>query len=442
MWQRILNRLEMLRTSYWFVPGVLLVGGVVASQVVLMLDHALEPKKLEAIWWIPELEAGPAQTVLIAVAGAAISLATLVFSITLIVLTLTAGQFGPRLMRRFMRDRTTQLVLGLYTATFIYCLLVLLGIPGISTDAFVPRIGLAGGMVLAVVDIAMLTFFIHHVSRSIQATDMVERVAGDLAAAIDGLFPEELGDDIAQLPSPQGPPADFEQRLARIQPENPGYLRRVDAPGLMRAATELDILVRIPRIGEFVGVAPLLEVYPTEKVDDELKRRLRGTMIVGPTRTPAQDVEYCIERLVEIAARALSPGINDPFTAISCIDQLGAAMANLGGRTMPSSHRYDDEGRLRVIADAETFADVLSHGFDPIRQYGGGQILVTTRLFEALANVARCTRDPDRLAVVRAQMQRVWITCRRDQSEDPQLPMIKRAHDRAMAVVPEPEEAT
>ncbi|MCC6321825.1 MAG: DUF2254 domain-containing protein [Phycisphaerales bacterium] len=440
MLHRLRFRLENIRNSYWFLPGLLLLAAAIVARISYHIDRALNSGSLDERWWMPDIKAGPAQAVLASIAGASVSLASLVFSITLVVLTLTAGQYGSRILRRFMTDRITQFVLGLYTATFVYCLLVLLSIHRVDDAAFAPRTGVAGAILLAVLDIGVLTFFIHHISLSIQASNMVDSVARDLDAAIRDMFPDELSDTAEEPPAPaQPPPADFDDRLVRVFPESPSYIRNTDFHGLVRAASELDLVVRIPRVGEFVGPVPLMEVYPADRVDQPARARLRDCMILGPTRTPVQDIEYCVDRLVEIAARALSPAINDPFTAVTCIHHLGAAAAKLAGRSEPPRFHADDAGRTRVITDTLTFQEVLSHGYDPIRQYGAGQIIVTKHLFLSLSAVALSTHDPVRLRAVRALMDRVWLTCRRDQSEDPQLPVIKSAHARAMAVVPVPE---
>lgn len=420
MWQRLRNLWDSVQSSYWFVPGLVLAGLVIAAEGLLALDRVLLREGKGVPDWVPKLRAEVAEQMLLAVANASVALASLVFSITLIVLTLTAGNYGPRLLRRFMSDTPTQVVLGLYTGTLVYCLLVLRATASTGEERFIPHLAVSGGMVLAFLDVMVLTFFVHHVSRSIHATDMLWNVVGGLDAAIEEMFPEELGLDEEEVGAEdkQWQPTEPGER---VEPSRAGYVRAVDPEALMRVARERQVVVRIRRIGTFVGPRPAAEVFPGDRLDEESRRALREAVVVGRSRTPVQDVEYSLDRLVEMAGRALSPGVNDPFTALACLDQIERAMSRLAVRKFPSAERYDDDGELRVVSEPVTFEGLLKRTLDPIRQYGCGQVLVMMKMLEVLGVIREHARAKSRRAAVERMGARVWESCRGAHGKDPAL---------------------
>jgi len=257
--------------------------------------------------------------------------------------------------------------------------------------------------VLAAASIGVLVFFIHHVSLSIQAPILVANVGGELLRALDRVLPEKLGEGGAPADAqPDVPPCPGE--AAPVCGKRGGYLQAIDADGLMELAAKHDLRIWLARRpGEFVvSELPLMHAHPRDRITDEIREALSGAFILGPQRTPEHDVEFNVHQLVEIAVRALSPGINDPFTAINCIDWLGQALCKLCGRRFPSPLRYDDENRLRVVAKTTDFAGVVDAAFNQIRQYGAGSVAVTLRLLECIAQVAACARtDEQRAALMR-----------------------------------------
>jgi uncharacterized membrane protein len=141
-------------------------------------------------------------------------------------------------------------------------------------------------------------------------------------------------------------------------------------------------------------------VYPRERVTRKLVKKLNDAFILGKERTEQQDVEFPIEQLVEIALRAISPAVNDPFTAIRCIDRLSAGLSHLAQRNFPSPYRYDDHKNLRVIAERVTFTGLVNTAFNQIRQYGKSDVAVTIRLLEAIATIACYTSTQKERAVL------------------------------------------
>ncbi len=348
-----------------------------------------------------------ASSLLGAIAGSMITIAGVVFSMTLVALSLASSQLGPRLLRNFMRDTTTQMVLGTFVATFLYCLLVLRTIRRAEEIAFVPHLSVTLGVVLAVVSVGVLIYFIHHVSMSIQVNEIVKRVGEELIEGIERLFPENIGRGAPRIPTepPHAGFLDTFDREARpIVSAEDGYLQYVDGDALMALAMQEGVVIRLERRpGHYVVAAhPLALVWPGNRVTDQLVARVNTVFALGNQRTSGQDIEFAVNQLVEIAIRALSPGVNDPFTAMTCVDRLGSALCRLAQRDMPSPYRHDTQDQLRVIAPVITFPDVTDVAFNQIRQYGRTSTAVTLRLLETIAEVAVSAHRPeDRAALLR-----------------------------------------
>jgi len=342
-----------------------------------------------------------------AIAGSMITIAGVVFSMTLVALSLTSSQLGPRLLRNFMRDTKTQMVLGTFVATFLYCLLVLRTIRRPDEIAFVPHLSVALSVVFAVASVGVLIYFIHHMSVSIQANEIVARVGMELINEVERLFPQSIGRGAPLIPT--NPPdagflVTFDREARPVGSAGDGYLQFVDGDALMALAMQEDVVIRLERRpGHYVvATRPLALVWPGNRVTDQLIDRVNSACALGNQRTTGQDIEFEINQLVEIAIRALSPGVNDPFTAMSCVDRLGSALCRLAQRDMPSPYRHDTQDHLRVIAPVFTFPDVTDAAFNQIRQYGSSSAAVTIRLLETIAVVAGSVLRPeDRTALLR-----------------------------------------
>ncbi|WP_410474915.1 DUF2254 domain-containing protein [Guyparkeria sp. TX1] len=340
-----------------------------------------------------------ASAVLSVIAGSMTTIAGVVFSMTLVVLSLASSQLGPRLLRSFMRDPPTQVVLGTFVATFLYCVLVMLTIRRGDEEAFVPHLSVTVGVLLAVISLGVLIYFIHHVAISIQANQVVARVGHELIDVLERLFPETIGQRPAE--SAPAPDAAFLRRLDReaepVCSSGDGYLQFIDADALMTLAEREDVVVRLEcHPGHYVVAGgPLLRVWPTGQRADEFAGEVNAAFALGNQRTSGQDIEFALFELVEIAVRALSPGINDPFTAVACIDRLGSALCRLATREMPSPYRHDSEGKLRVIAPSPSFPAMVDAGFDQIRQHGRTNAAVSIRLMETLAAIKAFAHRPD-----------------------------------------------
>ena len=396
------NLWDRLTNGFWFVPSMMALASVVLAFASVRFDETISPKLASKISWI--YSGGPegASGVLSSIAGSMITVVGLVCSLTLVVLSLASSQFGPRLLRNFIRDRVTQVVMGTFFSAFLYCLFVLRTIRRGDAE-FVPHISVTIGVLFAVAGLVMLIYFVHHIATSIQADTLVARVSADLTATIDRLYPQCIGE--TKEPDPLPPTG----ASGLIPADEDGYARAVDADDVLAAAIKYDVVIElIHRPGHYVLTgAPAARVWPAGHVSDELARAVNDAIARGPARTPHQDVEFVINQLVEIALRALSPGINDPFTAITCIDRLASGVAHLARRPLPSKYRCDDDGKLRVIAHPVYFPDAVDAAFNQIRQCARTNAAVLIRLLEVIADLASVVNSPDDRAALRRHAEMI-----------------------------------
>lgn len=390
------------RDSFWFVPALIVLGAVGLATLLIALD-ARNELHFERQWpLVFGAGASGSRSLLTAVASSMITVAGVIFSITIVALSLASSQYTSRVLGNFVRDRMNQAVLGVFVGIFAYCLVVLRTIRGGDEGEFVPSLAVLGGLTLAFVGIAFLIYFIHHVSISIQASIIIAAVARETIAVVDRLFPEELGDGDAD--DAGSPPALEERDWSVVAAREMGYIESVDGEGLLAIAKEHGLLVRMERgIGEFVSEGcPLVAVASAQRPDPDLVARLNGVFVVSRHRTMHQDVGFGIRQLVDIGMKALSPGVNDTTTAVICVDYLGAILARLAVRGMEPPHCHE-EGRLRVIARGPSFESLLKEAFDPLRQNASGNVAVLTRLLQALETIAYRTTDARRRQALRQQ---------------------------------------
>jgi len=395
---------DSLHSSYWFIPTLMAASSIILAWAMLTVDRTGSTPNW---WWIYTGGTDGARSLLSAVAGSMVSVVATALSITIVALLLASSNFGPRLLRNFMQDTGNQIAIGTFIATFIYCLLVLRTIHGQGDgySFFVPHLSVTVGTVLAIASMGVLIYFIHHASTIIQASHVITQVSGDLDKTIDRLFPEQIGHSAAKKSWQVGEiPANFQEEASPVKAAADGYLQAIDDDELMKITRKYNLLVRVKtRPGKFIiKGSDLALVLPGERVGMKLTQLINDAFIVGKEGTEYQDAEFPINQLVEIALRALSLGINDPFTAIRCIDRLSAGLSRIAQRDFPSPYRYDGEHNLRVIVEVANFEGLVNSAFNQIRQYGYTDVAVTIRLLEAIAIIAPYTRsNKDRALLLR-----------------------------------------
>jgi uncharacterized membrane protein len=396
-------RTEALRTNLWLIPGVESIAAVLLFVVTLSIDRS----GLRMPDWVISGSPDAAREILSSLAGALITVVGVVFSVMMVALTLASSQFGPRMLRTFIRDRGTQLTLGTFVATFFYAMLALISIGG----TFVPHLTVTVALGLTAIDLGMLIYFIHHTATAIQLPEVIASIARDLSAAIDA----ETGRSDVRLPAPSGPlPEVLRARLDYggrvVTASDSGYLRFVRHATLVRIAAESDAVIRLHyRPGHFLTEGhPMATVYPPE-VADKIARRLERVHITGPLRTLSQDIAFGIDQLVEIAIRALSSAVNDTFTALTCIDWLGDALSNIAVRWDPDVYHRDAGGVIRLITVPVSYERLVERSFEKIRQASDGMPAVLIRQLDALTTIMTVTAK-DRIQVLldqAAMIQRV-----------------------------------
>ena len=404
-----------LTAGLWVVPTLMSASAAVLAIITLALDHTFRFR------WLRQFDSafaiGPegARLVLSSIAGSMITVATLVFSMTLVALTLASSQLGPRLITRFMRDRINQVVLGTFIATFLYALLVLQTVTEGEAEPFVPHISVTAALVLTLISLGWLVYFIHHVADSIQADTVIAAVHADLSEALDNLYPGLAAHEPAITAARPAPVDLLAQTPAPIPAPKGGYIQAIDTRGLLRLAREHDLVIEIfRRPGQFVIAGrPVMRAWPSARVSDQVSETAADQVVLGPKRTPTQDVEFSIGALVEIALRALSPGINDPRTAITCTDRLTSALAHLmrSGERSPLIH--DRDGTLRLITNPTTFEDAIDAAYNQIRQAAHGHVSVLIRLIEGLAELAALATTDRQCAALARHAAMVRRACRR-----------------------------
>lgn len=386
-----------VQSSFWFLPTLLVLGAITLAAVLIEAEEWLEPNVLDD--WPRIFGAGAvgARGLLATIATSMITVAGVVFSSTLIALSLASSQYSSRVLRNFMSDRRTQSVLGAFVGIFAYCLVVLRTIRGGDEGAFVPSLAVLAGLLLGFIGIAVFIFFIHHISRAIQASHILAAVSAETLRTVDNLVPEGAsGGDTAAEPAPSGPTPAWHALVAA----KTGYIQSLDTDGLLAFASERETVVRMEaRVGEFVlEDMPLVSLRGTPPTDDD-SRRLTGLIAVGRQRTAKEDVAFGIRQLVDVALRALSPGMNDTTTAVMCIHHLTAILARLAGRRIESRYRSAD-GEVRLLTRGPAYADFIGESFDQIRQNGAGNVAVLEGLLGSLERLASRTPDPSRRRVL------------------------------------------
>ena len=403
---KLSHRWQAMRSSFWFVPAVLVVDTVVLAVLLITVDTTVD-LDLDIRW--PLLfgaGAAGARGLLTTVATSMITIAGLVFSITLVALSLTSSQYTSRVVRNFMRDGVNQWVLGIFVGIFAYCLVVLRTIGG--EEAFVPTLAVFGGLLLAFVGIAALIHFIHHIATSIQASSIVAAAAQETLSAVERLFPNGLEEN-----EDEGAENDLARSLARqpwsaVPASKTGYIESFDKDALLDVARDLGTILRMEHsVGEFVveGI-PLVSLRDPNGLDAETTARLNAAFSISRQRTVEQDVAFGIRQIVDIAMKALSPGINDTTTAVMCVDYLTAILTQLAVRRLRIPHGME-QGELRVIARGPSFETLLCEAFEQIRRDAERNVTILLQLLGALQTIADLTTSPSRRWMLRQEVEEI-----------------------------------
>lgn len=436
---RLLNLASRIRSSYWFIPSLMLLGAVALSSLTIYLDERFDFTALK-LPFIYLSQTSGARALLSTVAGSMLSVASLTFSIVMVVLTMASSQFGPRLLGNFMRDRGNQFVLGTFISTFLYCLLVLRTVRGggdvLDAAVFVPQLSVTVALVLAVVNLGAFIFFIHHTTEGIQAANVIAGVSSALSKKITKdyaertLFPETVGQSPESADGEATLPPNFDSVAAVLPSVAAGYLRAIDHEGLIRVANDEGLVLKLLRTpGAFVmRGGPLLAVHPASALK-KCRERLENKFALGSHRTPEQDLEFLFAQLLEVALRALSPGVNDPVTALMCIDRIGDNLGLLARRDLPSPHRFDDAGALRLVVPVIDPSTLVATLFGPIRSYGAADYMTLNHVLFTLSEMVQLTDSSVFRQALFDEAERVKASAKPELSKADYAKLIKDYND-------------
>ncbi len=403
---RLVVFLDALRSRLWFIPGAFVVGSALLSFAIVALDRLVDQSvgdRLQGLLFA----GGPdsARLVLSTIASAMLTFTGLVYTVTMLVLQLASAQLSPRVMRTFLRDRINQSVLGLFVATFLYALLVLREVrsPPEGTS-FVPALAVTVAFVLLIASVAFFVVYIHHMAQSIRAASVLRSVADETRAAIERQYPTPI--DEAAGPSGSASLPDRPPDEVVVMDRAPGVITTVDEDALVAQAEEHRLTVEVPyTVGDFVPTgAPLLRVWRAGGADPERelpRRLLTGAIQTGRERTMTEDVAFGFRQIVDVAERALSPGVNDPTTAVQSLDELHDLLRRLAVREIPGALRRSDDGTLLLRIPRSTWDDYVALALDEIRQYGAGSVQVTRRLRYLLGDLRGMAPASRRAAIDR-----------------------------------------
>ena len=398
---RLRAHLSAVRSSYWFVPSLMALSGILLGGIMIWVDASLGASWIEGLGWYQQVRTDGAREVLSTIAGSMVTVAGVVFSITIVALSYASSQYGPRVLTNFMDDRGNTVTLGTFIATFLYSLMVLRTIRGGEED-FVPQYSVIVAMLLAVCSIGVLIYFIHHVLQSIHINHVVERIGRQLVDNARTRFPRLIGEE---APGEKARSADLVGDVAVTTSDRTGYIQALDGDMLLEIAQDADVLIRLRyRPGDFVMEGRgLVDVAPRSQWSDKQCEALLDCFTVGAKRTPDSDLMFLVSELVEIAARALSPGVNDPMTAVTCLDWLGAGGTEFATRELPGAIRYDEAGTPRLIASPDDFRFFVDCSFGRLRQYAAADTIAALHLLQVIGEVAAACRKPDQIDALRSE---------------------------------------
>jgi uncharacterized membrane protein len=439
MWSSALAthwRRETLRTSLWFVPAIEVLAAVGLFIATTALDKAAYRGEFTVPSWVISGTADAAREILTAIAAAVITVVGVVFSIILVTLTLASTQFGPRMLRNFIRDRGTQLTLGTFVATFVYSVLVLVSVGSGSHGDFVPHIGVTVTLGLTMADLGVLIYFIHHTAISIQLPQVIASIAADLTEAIQiqgapGSTTLERGLSATELLRRS------EEEGGLLLAPASGYLQFIKHQDLVAVAAAANAVIFLEhRPGHFlVRGHRFATVWPPEAAA-AMRRRLDQAHIIGSHRTLTQDVSFGIDQLVEIAIRALSPAVNDTFTALTCIDWLGENLCKIVSSWHPARVHRDRQGYIRVISAEPSYDRLVRRSFEKIRQSSLGMPAVMIRELDALASIMAETTSEGQRRVLLEQAAMIDRACERSVPEGDDRADVRRSYEAVLTAEP------
>lgn len=401
------STIEKIRANFWFVPSIMVVVFLITAIIAVYIDtHRLLPD-LEFVNLLYKTDTSVIRSLLGTMAAAMITVTSIAFSITIVSLTLASSQFGPRLMRNFMMDKGTQFVLGTFTSTFLFCLFIYCTLSFKEPYAYQPGLTILIAVLMTCFSVGVLIFFIHHVAKSIQADNVINDVYQELNERVDQLFPKKKEATTADVDYKHRDLKNSASKFEVLSRHN-GYIQTIEIDNLMELAITHDLVIELPFVaGDFVVKGQTLATVHDKEtplvIQQSISENLVGFVEMGSSRTPSQDPVFAIHQLVEIALRALSPGINDPYTAITCVEKLNAILCRLCSEVFPDDRLKDDENLVRIYRKVLYFRELAGAAYDQIRQHSATNVAVTLTIINSLVALVSFSSKPSQAEFIRVQ---------------------------------------
>jgi uncharacterized membrane protein len=388
--------------SFWFAPAIMALGAVLLAWAMYWLDGHIPNEALQDSRFILSGTPGELRSALLSQAGTVLATAGVVFTLLTLPLSTVAAQYGSRLLRLFLGDRTTQFVLGMFVATFVYCVAAALSIPPAEVQPEGPQLTATVGVYLMLATFATLILLVQHISTMLQAPNIAAAAGAELREVVNAEISHDItsDDDAERWLQPQRDFQGVPDALAEghaIRARSTGYIQYIDPEILLTLAREKDLIIHLLRKpGHYVQAGAVVAlVVPADRVDEQLDKLIRRAFQTGNGRTPTQDIEYAVNQLSEMAVRAMSPAINDPFTAMTCLDHMGDGLARFSRQGEKGSHYYDRDGRLRLVLAPVTFAELLSAAFDMLRHASCDNASVLLHMLAVMDVIGKETQTPE-----------------------------------------------
>jgi uncharacterized membrane protein len=393
---------DRLRVSFWFAPAVMALVALVLARAMYWVDMRIPNEMLQNSNLVLSGTVSELRTTLVTIATTTLATAGVVFTLLTLPLSTVAAQYGSRLLRLFLGDRTTQLVLGMFVGTFVYCLAAATSIPPVEVqlpmEPQAPQVTATVGLLLMMATFGSLILLVQHVSTMLQAPNIAAAAGAELLDVVLAEIPDEVRSGDGQRQTGQGAPDPMEETVGYpVRARNAGYIQYIDPEYLLALAREKDLVIRLLRQpGHYVGRgAVVAQVWPAGRVDERLDEQIRRAFRLGNQRTPTQDVECAVNQPVEMAVRAMSPAINDPFTAMTCLDHIGEGLALFIRQGEQSPNIHDRDGQLRLVFEPVTFDELLSAAFDMLRHASCDNASVLLHMLEVIDAVGQETKSPE-----------------------------------------------
>jgi uncharacterized membrane protein len=385
-------RWDRLKVSFWFFPAVMSLGAILLAWTMYWVDSLIPNEILQESRIVLSGTPGEIRTMLISMAGTILATAGVVFTLLTLPLSTVAAQYGSRLLRVFLGDRTTQFVLSMFVATFVYCLASALSVLPVEVEPDGPQITVTIGLYLMLATFASLILLVQHISTMLQAPNIAAAAGAELRDVVLSEVPEQAQERVGLKEGSKNLPDTLvEKEGYPIRVKREGSIQYIDPQYILTLAQENDLTIHLLRKpGHIVWRGSKVAiVWPAERVNEELDHQIRNAFRIGNVRTPTQDVAYGVNQLVEMAVRAMSPAINDPFTAMTCLDHIGEGLTLFIKQGEKSPNYYDQDNRLRLVLEPITFPELLDGAFDMLRHASCDNATVLLHMLEVINSISQ-----------------------------------------------------